>query len=171
MKTATLAWETEDADRVSITGIGSVAPNGTATVTMNEATTYVLTAANDHGEVSTSVAVSITEPRVEAPQIIRFVATPAQLLGTGTTTLVWEVRNSDDVTITEIGDVGSSGSSTVSVSETKTFTLTARNEAGEINATAVVTVLPPADGSPAKILEFNAMPAVVKEPGDPSVLS
>ena len=170
-ETATLAWETEDADRVSITGIGSVAPNGTATVTVNEATTYVLTAANDHGEVSTSVAVSITEPRVEAPQIIRFVATPAQLLGTGTTTLVWEVRNSDDVTITEIGDVGSSGSSTVSVSETKTFTLTARNEAGEINATAVVTVLPPADGSPAKILEFNAMPAVVKEPGDPSVLS
>ena len=170
-ETVTLAWETEDADQVNITGIGSVAPNGTATVTVNEATTYVLTAANDYGEVSTSVAVSITEPRVEAPQIIRFVATPAQLLGAGTTTLVWEVRNSDDVTITEIGDVGSSGSSTVSVSETKTFTLTARNEAGEINATAVVTVLPPADGSPAKILEFNAMPAVVKEPGDPSVLS
>ena len=167
-ETATLVWETEDADRVSITGIGSVAPNGTATVTVNEATTYVLTAANDHGEVSTSVAVTVTEPRVEAPQIIRFVATPAQLAGAGTTTLVWEVRNSDDVTITEIGDVGASGSSTVSVSETKTFTLTARNEAGEINATAVVTVV---DGSPAKILEFNAMPAVVKEPGDPSVLS
>ena len=167
-ETVTLVWETEDADRVSIDAIGSVAPNGTATVTVNEATTYVLTAANDHGEVSATAAVSVTEPRVEAPQVIRFLATPAQVPSGGTTTLVWEVRNSDDVTITEIGQVGSSGSSTVTVNETKTFTLTARNEAGEVNATAVVTV---ADSTPAKILDFKAMPAVAKEPGDPVVLS
>ena len=167
-ETVTLVWETEDADRVSIGGIGSVAPNGTATVTVNEATTYVLTAANDYGEVSATVAVSVTQPRVEAPQVIRFLATPAQVPSGGTSTLVWEVRNSDDVTITEIGQVGSSGSSSVTVSETKTFTLTARNEAGEVNATAVVTV---ADSAPPKILEFKAMPAVAKQPGDPVVLS
>ena len=167
-ETVTLVWETEDADRVSIGSIGSVAPNGTATVTVNEATTYVLTAANDYGEVSATVAVSITQPRVEAPQVIRFLATPAQVPSGGTTTLVWEVRNSDDVTITGIGQVGSSGSSDVTVNETKTFTLTARNEAGEVNATAVVTV---GDSTPAKIIEFTAMPAVAKEPGDPVVLS
>ena len=167
-ETVTLVWETEDADRVSIGGIGSVAPNGTATVTVNEATTYVLTAANDYGEVSATVAVSVTQPRVEAPQVIRFLATPAQVPSGGTTTLVWEVRNSDDVTITEIGQVGSSGSSSVTVNETKTFTLTARNEAGEVNATAVVTV---ASSTPPKILEFKAMPGVAKQPGDPVVLS
>ena len=168
-ETVTLVWETEDADRVTIDAIGSVAPNGAATVTVNEATTYVLRAENDYGEVSATVAVSVTEPPgVEAPQVIRFLATPAQVPSGGATTLVWEVRNSDDVTITEIGQVGSSGSSTVTVSETKTFTLTARNEAGEVNATAVVTV---ADSTPAKILEFKAMPAVAKGPGDPVVLS
>ena len=170
--TVTLVWETQDADRVTIDGIGSVAPSGTAAVTVDQATTYVLTAANDFGEVSSTAAVSVTEPRVEAPQVIRFVATPAQVPSGGATTLVWEVRNSDDVTISGIGQVGSSGSSEVTVNETKTFTLTARNEAGEVNATAVVTVVDDsADGSPAKILEFKAMPAVVKEPGDPSVLS
>ena len=167
-ETVTLVWETEDADRVSIDAIGSVAPNGTATVTVNEATTYVLTAANDYGEVNATVAVSVTEPQLEAPQVIRFLATPAQVPSGGATTLVWKVRNSDDVTITEIGQVGSSGSSTVTVNETKTFTLTVRNEAGEVNATAVVTV---ADSTPAKILEFKAMPAVAKQPGDPVVLS
>ena len=170
-ETVTLVWETEDADRVTIDAIGSVAPNGAATVTVNQATTYVLRAANDHGEVSATVAVSVSvtePPRVEAPQVIRFLATPAQVPSGGATTLVWEVRNSDDVTITQIGQVGSSGSSSVTVNETKTFTLTARNEAGEVNATAVVTV---AGSTPAKILEFKAMPAVAKEPGDPVVLS
>ena len=189
----TVVWEVQNATEVEISGIGKVdATSGASTVTLFETTTFTLTARNPKREVSQSVVVTVLTPQ---PRIRQFTATPMTVakgetvtlvwetedadrvsidaIGSvvpsgGTTTLVWEVRNSDDVTITEIGQVGSSGSSTVTVNQTKTFTLTARNEAGEVNATAVVTV---ADSTPPKILEFKAMPAVAKKPGDPVVLS
>ena len=165
-ESVTLIWETAEADRVMIDGLGSVQPSGTATVSVDETTTYTLTAANDHGEVNSAVTVTVRVD-TEAPQIVRFLANPAQTTPGGQSTLIWEVRNADEIEISDIGSVGAAGSSTVTVDETTTYTLTARSGVGEVVATAVVTVV---DGSPVEILEFTAEPAIAKEPGDPVVL-
>ncbi len=165
-ESVTLIWETAEADRVTIDGLGSVEPNGTATVSVDDTTTYTLTAANDHGEVNSSTTVTVRE-ETEALQILRFFANPAQTTRGGQSALIWEVVGAEEVEISGIGSVGATGSSTVTVDETTTYTLTARSASNEIVATAVVTVV---DRSPAEILEFTAEPAIAKEPGDPVVL-
>ena len=165
-ESVTLIWETAEADRVTIDGLGGVEPNGSATVSVDETTTYTLTAANDHGEVNSSTTVTVRE-ETEALQILRFFANPAQTTPGGQSALIWEVVGAEEVEITGIGSVGATGSSTVTVDETTTYTLTARSASNEVVATAVVTVV---DRSPAEILEFTAEPAIAKEPGDPVVL-
>ena len=165
-ESVTLIWETAEADRVTLDGLGSVQPSGTATVSVDETTTYTLTAANNHGEVNSSVTVTVRVD-TETLQIVRFFANPAQTTPGGQSTLIWEVLGAEEVEISGIGSVGATGSSTVTVDETTTYTLTARSAAAEVVATTVVTVV---DRSPAEILEFTAEPAIAKEPGDPIVL-
>ena len=165
-ESVTLIWETAEADRVTLDGLGSVQPSGTATVSVDETTIYTLTAANNHGEVNSSVTVTVRE-ETEALQIVRFFANPAQTTPGGQSTLVWEVLGAEEVEISDVGSVGATGSSTVTVDETTTYKLTARSLVSEVVATTVVTVV---DRSPAEILEFTAEPAIAKEPGDPIVL-
>ena len=42
-QSANLVWETENADRVTISGIGQVNPTGTLSVSPKETTTYTIT--------------------------------------------------------------------------------------------------------------------------------
>jgi len=58
-------------------------------------------------------------------------------------TLGWQVTDADSVTISHgIGEVNSSGSYTVSPTETITYILTATNSAGSVTDTAMITVNP-----------------------------
>ncbi len=135
---ATLTWETQNATEVTISGVGTVAASGLTTVTPAETTTYTLTARNPYGEVSTTASVQVTPGQV--PRILRFTASPPEIGLNSQSTLVWQVENADQVTISGIGSVDSQGSSVVSPTETTTYTLTAKNQFGEVAATAVVTV-------------------------------
>lgn len=57
---ATLSWQTEGADTVSIDqGIGQVAASGSVTVSPSETTTYTITATNAGGSISASVMVKV----------------------------------------------------------------------------------------------------------------
>jgi len=160
---STLAWQTENATEVSIGGIGVVRPNGTAPVSPTATTTYTLTAKNQFGEVNATAAVQVTPG--QAPRILRFAATPTEILPTEQASLVWQVENAASVSISGIGSVNDSGTSTVSPSNTTTYTLTATNNSGEVSATATVSVI-----KPVKILDFVAEPARVVKVGDPSTL-
>ncbi len=156
---STLAWETENADEVTISGIDQVRPNGTATVSPTQTTTYTLTARNRFGQVSATATVQVGP--AQAPRIIRFTATPPEILRTEQASLVWQVENATEVSITSIGRVELTGTSVVSPSETTTYTLTAKNAVGEVSATAVVSVI-----RPVKVLDFVAEPPSIVRPGD-----
>ena len=161
---STLAWETQNATEVTISGIGSVRPNGATTVSPTETTTYTLTAKNLYGEVSTTATVQVTPG--EAPRIIRFLATPVEILPTEQASLVWQVENAATVSISGIGNVELVGTSTVSPADTTTYTLTATNQYGSVSATATVGVV-----KPVKILNFTANPVRTAMTGDPATLS
>jgi cytochrome c oxidase assembly protein Cox11 len=161
---STLAWETQNATEVSISGIGAVRPNGSTTVSPTQTTTYTLTAKNLSGEVSSTVTVQVTPG--EAPRIMRFAATPVEILPGEQASLVWQVENASTVTITGIGNVNLTGTSTVSPADTTTYTITATNQFGQVSATATVTVV-----RPVKILDFRANPALTLKSGDPSTLN
>jgi hypothetical protein len=159
---STLAWETENADTVTLSG-ASVARSGTSSVSPTQTTTYTLTARNSFGEVSSTATVTVAP--AQAPRIIRFAATPPEILPSEQTALVWQVENATEVNISGIGKVDLSGTSTVNPTDTITYTLTARNAQGEVTATAVVSVL-----KPVKILNFVADPPSSPSSGAPVTL-
>lgn len=160
---ATLAWETENAETVEISGIGAVRPNGSTTVSPTQTTTYTITARDRFGRtVNTTATVQVTQPGL--PRIIRFAATPTEILPTEQASLVWQVEGATEVTITGLGRVESQGSSTVSPQQNTTYTITAKSPAGEVSASVVVGVI-----APVKILDFVADPPSVVQ-GQPVTL-
>jgi uncharacterized cupredoxin-like copper-binding protein len=163
-QSSTLSWQTENADSVEITGIGAVAQSGNTVVTPTGTTSYTLTARNRFGQ--TTAQVSITVRPVEMPSILRFAATPAEIGSGESSTLLWQVENATEVSVSTIGSVNPTGSSTVTPAQTTSYTLTARNASGEVNATATVTVIPGV-----RIVSFTATPATSPRPGDLVTLS
>ena len=161
---ATLSWITEGADAVNITGVGSVEGSGSRSVSPTQNTTYVLTATR--GTASVQSSVTVTVGNAAAPRILRFTASEPQILSGGQSNLLWEVENATEVSISSIGVVNGSGSSSVSPTETTTYVLTARNATGQASAQTVVSVT-----APVKILDFKASPTGAAQPGTPITLS
>lgn len=150
-QSATLIWQTENAETVSISDLGDLAVSGTSPVTPSRDTTYTLIARNRYGEVTATTTVKVTP--APAPRILTFFAAPAQILTGEPSTLVWQVENAAKVEITSLGAVSTAGSREVSPATTTTYTLTASNSSGQVTATATVTVL-----GPVEITSFTANP-------------
>ena len=152
-----LSWSSTNADSYSITpGIGTVAPNGTRTVTPMATTTYSITATGPGGSATDNV--TITVDPIPAPTAT-FTADPATITASQSSTLSWTTQNAESVTISpEIGAVAASGSHSVNPADTTTYTLTATGPGGTVNKSVIITVspiLPPAvtiTADPASIL-------------------
>ncbi len=159
---STLSWEVQNATNVTISGIGTVNnAAGTSQVSPTQTTTYTLTAKNDSSEVSESIVVTIRPPGDNSVKIVRFTASPSEITAGQAATLSWEVLNASTAEITGIGNVNpKAGTSQVSPTETTTYTLTAKNAAGDISESLVVTikVVPP---PVLRILSFVAAPASI----------
>lgn len=163
-QSSTLSWQTENADTVEISGVGTVAQSGTTVVTPTQNTSYTLTARNRFGETTAQVSISVRPAAM--PNILRFSAAPAEIGAGESATLIWQVENATDVAISSLGSVSPTGNSTVNPTQTTTYTLTARNASGEVNATATVTVI-----QGVRIVSFTAAPSTSPRPGDPVTLS
>ena len=144
----TLSWDVLDATTITINqGVGEVGSSGSTTVTVDTTTLFTLTASNSQGTTTRNATVLVGsggggEAEGDAPTIMSFSADPATLpLGGGSVLLSWVVEGADSLTIDQgIGNVGSVSNTTVSVTATTTFTLTATNEAGSTTAETIVTV-------------------------------
>lgn len=159
-----LVWETENADTVTIAGIGNVNRNGTASVSPTETTTYTITATNAFGSVSATATVTVTAPA--APRILSFTGSPLEIGEGESSRLSWEVTGATEVNITDIGDTTLRGNSNVTPAATKTYILVAKNPGGEATASVTITVAPNA-----RIISFTATPPESAKPGDPVRLS
>jgi hypothetical protein len=170
-ESSTLQWTTENADTVTLAGVGNVPVNGTAPVSPKETTTYTLMARNKYGDVTatTVVRLSVAPPNPseggQPPRIIRFNATPPDILSTEKSTINWQVENADVVTITGIGGVPLTGSQQVGPQATTTYTIVAKNKFGETSTNLVITV-----SQATTITSCIASPATIN-PGENSVLT
>jgi len=144
----TLNWSVTDADSLSLSpAIGAVS-GSSITVAPGVDTTYVLTASNNGGTVTSSVSVTVSAP-LPPPVIHAFTATPDTLSGTGNATLAWSVDGATELTIlasagANPGNVTALSSFTVSPAATTTYTLSAKNATATVTATTTVTVTAPA---------------------------
>jgi hypothetical protein len=97
-------------------------------------------------------------PATSKPVISAFSATPGSIMEGGSSTLNWTVTGATEVSIDQgIGDVALSSSRPVSPASSTVYTLTAKNDAGTVKATAQVIVTSsspsPAAGLPDLIIE------------------
>jgi hypothetical protein len=163
---STLSWTTTGASQVSISGIGSVVLNGSMTVSPALTTTYTLSATSSDGKTVTA-PITITVASGTVPQVVVFVATPSTIDAGSSTKLCWQVTGASAISITPgVGtNLNANDCATVSPTATTTYTLTATNSTGQIQANATVNV-----GS-VRITSFTANPVTSTAAGNPVVLS
>ena len=155
-ETSTLTWAVENAEEVTIDGIGRVDPNGgSSNVAPTQTTSYRITARNRNGEVSETVTVAVTRPDV---RILFFQASPMTIVNGQSSTLSWQTEGADSVEISGIGAVAQSGSQSVSPTQTTTYVLTARNSFGQATAQVSVQVNP---APMARVVRFSAAPVEI----------
>jgi uncharacterized cupredoxin-like copper-binding protein len=163
---STLSWSTNNATSISISGgVGAVTANGSVTVTPSATTTYTLTATNSLGSVTAPVTITVNGNAI--PTVVTFVANPPNISPGSSTKLCWQVTNATSISITPgVGtNLNANDCATVTPSITTTYTLTATNGAGMIQANVTVVV------GTVQILSFTANPPNSSVAGSPVVLS
>ena len=131
----TLTWQTNFATSVSIDhGVGDVPASGSRTISLQENTTFTITANGSAGTITRVVDVGVDSP---GPSI-HFSADPSFIEPGEPVTLSWS-SNAESVSIDNgIGPVASSGSLNVTPAKTTEYTLTAT--AAGITSTSRATV-------------------------------
>jgi hypothetical protein len=119
------------------------------------------------GTASTTVSTRVAPGGGGGPSFTSCQASPVTIARGQTSTLSWESSDADGVEIPGVGEFGATGSTTVSPTVSTTYTLIARNGAGE--RTCSVTVLVE-DGPTPIIVQFTANPMEIGE-GASSTLS
>lgn len=139
-ESVTLQWKVARASYVNIDqGIGIVISSGERRVTPTKTTTYTINATNAVGSATASVTVTVAAAGV--PVINSFTVNPDIIAVSDNSTLGWDVSGATSVSIDQgIGSVLATGTTIVSPAETTTYTITARNNAGTVTASAKVTV-------------------------------
>ena len=177
-QTAALAWETANAESVSIaTADGTVVVadgnrvSDTEMVMPGTTTEYVLTANGEGGPVTANVTLTVNRP---VPVIASFVVMPNAITLGDSATLSWNVMGATSIKImaqtssTTVYDGSeATGMATVSPEANEVYKLVASNQYGDVEQTAMVTVNDPPGAS---INSFVAMPDTVPT-GRPAILS
>jgi hypothetical protein len=163
-QSAQLIWNVKGATNISISpGIGTVTAQGQKTVSPTTTTTYTLTATADGVPTQTATATITIGAIVGNPQIIRFEATPTNIMSGESSTLSWTTQNAQTVTISGVpGNQPASGSVVVSPTQTTTYTLTASSNGVSVTAPVTVTV---GNGQLSRIISFSASPASITSGG------
>lgn len=175
-ESSTLAWQTENAESVTISGVsGGLGVNGTTPVTPGATTTYTITATGRGGSTATATAtvqVGTAPPGGGLPRIIRFTPSPMDLVAGSSSTLSWLVENADQVSISGLGTVGLTGQAPVSPTANTLYTMTATNAFGSVSSTVGINVrpAPPAPPTPPTIT-CAVSPTSLTTPGEPVTLS
>ena len=170
-----IIFDSLNADNVTITpDVGPVGKSGSVVVTPQQTTKYTITATNVAGSDSCTVSVQVVPG--QAPRIIRFSASPLNILSGGVSTLVWQVENANQISIApNVGSVSLVGTLDVTLTQTTTYTITASNPFGTVTAQVTINVTQPPPPPPPVldpiITSFTANPPTSPSPGSPVILT
>jgi tetratricopeptide (TPR) repeat protein len=141
-QTVKIAWATAHAKSVDIDNVGQgLNPVGEKDVTVNQSTTYTLTAKGDGGTSTKTLSIAVKAVAARAPVITSFKASPARIQQGDTTALTWSTTDAQSVTIDNgVGTTAANGSHPVSPTQSTTYSLTATGPGGTTNYTASVIV-------------------------------
>ncbi len=132
-----VSWTSKDAKEVALNG-KPVDRTGAQVFTPDNTTTFTVVGTRGKKEARDSKVVAVS-PRPARPSI-SISADQEGITRGQSTTLRWTSNNADRVTISDVGDVPSSGSRVVSPSQSTTYNATATGAGGTESASARVTV-------------------------------
>ncbi len=145
--TVTLQWTSEGATAASIDqGVGSVATQGSQSVTVVANKTFRLTLSNQNGSITLAATVTVREPVSTAPTGTLNASPRILGYGGGSITLAWTSANATEAAFDNgIGAVALSGSTEITISKSTVFTLTLKNASATtiLRDTVRVDSLPP----------------------------
>ena len=136
---AVLSWTTSNAISVSIPGVGTFGPAGSAKVTPSSTATYTATATGSAGTAESTATVTVGQGQ-SAPPTISFGAQPSEINSGESSTLSWTTTNATSVNIPGLGSFPASGSTNVTPDATTTYTSTAQGAGGTAQQSTTVTV-------------------------------
>ena len=138
----TISWLVDNADKVSISEIGTVGLSGSQRVTaISQDKTYTITATNQYGSTTASLLVAVRQPTLSNCQ-----ASPSTIAKPGDPTqLMWSVNYADRIEISPYSGAPPSLNVplTVRPTTTTTYSLTAIGPDGAKPATCTITVTVP----------------------------
>lgn len=159
--TSTITWTTNNATSVTLNqGLGAYPGTGQTVVQPNQTTTYVLTATGAGGTVTCETTITIVTPQAPACTLS---VVPTSILQGSAATLAWTTHNASNVSITNVGSVSTSGSTTVAPSITTTYVLTASGSGGTVNCSTTLVVVPPQPNAP--VCTLSASPNNIQQGG------
>ncbi len=172
---ATLSWATNGATQVSISGVGTVAANGSTTVSPAQTTTYTMTATGPNGQPVTSpVTITVTTSTTGSVRVQSFTASPQSIAPGASSQVCWQVSGANSIAIqpSVSGTLNPAGGCvTVSPTATTTYTLTATGANGQTaSASVTVTTTQPGSNGPVSVLTFTANPDYTQFATNPSWL-
>ncbi len=127
-----LSWNTNNCTSVTLSGVGVVSSSGSKSVYPSSSTTYVLTGFNQNGsKVTSDIRIAVNEDEDDEDCRIDFSASDTRIDEGDYTRLEWETEGCQDVRITDVGYVSSSGSRKVYPDEDTTYRLTAYDNNGK----------------------------------------
>ncbi|MFN2226314.1 MAG: FHA domain-containing protein, partial [Anaerolineae bacterium] len=157
-----LEWgEVQNTSRLTLSGVGAVAPTGKLDVCLDATKIYTLEATGPGGSSEERIEVTVNAPA--APVIEYFRVVPSIVRPGDCAQLEWgKVDNATSATIAPgIGGVGTPGSTDVCPAETTTYLLTAQND--QAGSTARTTLIVSTEGAPAPVIAFfTANPAQIQ---------
>lgn len=137
----TLVWNTTNATSVSISGIGSVAVDGSTVVAVSNSQGWTLVASGAGGTATCVTNVTV-QPPAQNPPACTLYANPTSVEYGGSSTLTWTSTNATSAVINQgIGSVALNGSHLVtSLITTRTYTLTVTGPGGTANCSTTIVV-------------------------------
>ncbi len=165
-QSATLAWSSQYATSLDLEpGIGTVASQGSLSVSPQSTTTYTLTATGSGGTTTVSATVSVTQPVPTAS----LTSSPSVIAPGQSSILSWSSQYATTLDLEPgIGTVPTQGSLSVSPQSTTTYTLTATGSGGTVATSDTITVqvqLNPGDDIQSAVNAYPSGTTFVLSPG------
>ena len=161
----TLSWSTTNASTCSISGIGSVNVDGSRSQYVGSTQTFTLSCVGTNGG-SDSRTITVQVDQVSNNfRIDSFTASPAYLSTPGNTNLSWSTTNASSCSLSSEGTVNTSGSRSVYVSSSRSFTLSCVGINGGSDSRTIYVQVDSVNTNPVRIDSFYASPSSVSNGG------
>ncbi len=160
-QSSTLYWKVLNADQVTISDIGPVKAEGNAPVSPTQTTTYKLTATNAISEENATATVVVQAANT---RVFGCFATPTNINSGEAATINFSTENATGISVMpSVSNVPVGGGSfVVSPTQTTTYTITVMGPNNQTQScTVLVTVIPPEQVPPPRIVRFTAAPTTI----------